>query len=362
MSQPVASKNLYELLGNDPELDPDREPEPPTKTVDKPQARSGKRTTGGDVAPKSGQRGEAAARAPRENFSGNERAIRDRTAGAANNRAKPTEDGARPDRRPRDSNDRGRGSRGGSSGYASRGMRGGRPPRDDRHSKSGIGEHDKQAAHGWGENTAEGELNDETTGLADARKEEGEGIVADDTPVDENGAPAAEAAEPEDKSKSYEQYLAEQLEKKAALNDRPLEVRKPNEGSSKKFPEGKAIARGETEEEFIAGSGGKNKRTRERKEKNVLDIDQAWIESDTPRGGAHGGPRGGRGGARGRGEGGRGRGEGRGRGGARGGRGGGEGRGERGDHHRGEGRGAFRGGRGQGPNIANSSDFPSLGA
>ena len=29
--------------GNDPELDPDREPEPPTKVIDKPAPRTGKR-------------------------------------------------------------------------------------------------------------------------------------------------------------------------------------------------------------------------------------------------------------------------------------------------------------------------------
>lgn len=31
------------VSGNDPELDSDREPEPPTKTIDKPAARHGKR-------------------------------------------------------------------------------------------------------------------------------------------------------------------------------------------------------------------------------------------------------------------------------------------------------------------------------
>jgi len=35
-------------LGNDPELDPNREPEPPTKAVDKPAARSGKRNAAAD--------------------------------------------------------------------------------------------------------------------------------------------------------------------------------------------------------------------------------------------------------------------------------------------------------------------------
>lgn len=34
---------LTPTTGNDPELDPDREPEPPTKAIDKPAARTGKR-------------------------------------------------------------------------------------------------------------------------------------------------------------------------------------------------------------------------------------------------------------------------------------------------------------------------------
>ncbi|PSK60270.1 hypothetical protein B9Z65_1168 [Elsinoe australis] len=365
MTTPIASKNAYELLGNDPELDSDREPDPPTKVVDKNLPRTGKRATGGDTAPARAGRGENAARGGRDNFTGNERAIRDKTAGAVQNRQKPTDDGLRQDRHRdrlrepnehRDVGGRGRSSRGGSQGYASRGMRGTRTARDDRHSRTGIAEHDKQAGHGWGENTAEGEFKDEQGGLADAKEEEKEGIVVDDTPVDENGVPVTEVEE--DKTMSYEQYLAQQLEKKAALNDRPLATRQANEGSSKKFPEGKAFARDDNED-FIAGSGGKKQRARERGEKKqVLDIDQTWKESDSGRGerGDRGG-RGGRGrgeGGRGRGEGGRGRGEGRGRGAPRGGRG--EGRG-------GDARGSFRGGRGGGPvNISDSSAFPSLGA
>lgn len=36
-------------LGNDPEQDPDREPEPPTKVADRPVQRSGKRNAGGEA-------------------------------------------------------------------------------------------------------------------------------------------------------------------------------------------------------------------------------------------------------------------------------------------------------------------------
>jgi len=197
-------------------------------------------------------------------------------------------------------------------------------------------------------------------------------VAVDTQPVDENGTPADQLpAEPEDKTKSYEQYLAEQLEKRAALNDRPLSARQANEGTSKKFPEGKAFARDEASEDFIAGSGGKAGRQRERKAKTTIDIDQAWVEGESAPRGEQRGERGGRGGrgdgrGRGRGEGGRGGGRGDfgGRGRGEGGRGRGEGRGRggfRGD--RGGDRGEFRGGRGAGqsPNITNAQDFPSLG-
>lgn len=114
-------------------------------------------------------------------------------------------------------------------------------------------------------------------------------------------------------------------------------MRKANEGSSKKFPEGKAIARDDEEDSYIAASGGKAKRERERKQKEFVELDDAKLHRET-----RDNFRGGRG--RGRGEF---RGESRGRG---RGRGGGEGRG--------------RGGRGgpPGPNVSDKNAFPSLGA
>ncbi|GAB7353075.1 hypothetical protein MBLNU459_g3623t1 [Dothideomycetes sp. NU459] len=358
--QSVVSKNLYELLGNDPELDPNREPEPPTKVIDKPVQRSGKRVPGAEPvreapAATAGGRG-----GRRDNFTGSEQAIRDKNAGSSNNRSKPVDDGVRQDRHSNrtrgEGEGRGRGSRGG------RGGRGGaRGPRDDRHDRSGVSgpnDHEKQAAHGWGAETGNAEWDDEKAAAADAKAEEKDGIIADSSvPVDADGVAADKIPEEEDNTKSYEQYLAEQLEKKAALSAGSLEIRKPNEGSSKKFPEGKAFARDETEENFIAGSGGKAKRERERKTKQTLDIDQAWKEEATPsadRGASRGGR--GRGEGRPRGDGARGRGEGRGRGG----RGRGEGRGEARGAPRGGAPRAARGG--PSPNLTSSSDFPSLGA
>ena len=176
--------------------------------------------------------------------------------------------------------------------------------------------------------------------------------------------PAAEP-EPEDNSRSYADYLAEQAEKKLKLGEGLKEARKPNEGSKqdKKWAEAKAFSKDDEDDEYIAGKGGKEKRERQRKEKNRLDVDLRYVE---PSGGRGGGDRGGRGG-RGRGEyrgGDRGRGGGRGRGDGYRGRGDGEFRG--GGGYRGSG-GDYRGGRGGGGgrdggsvNVADENAFPSL--
>jgi plasminogen activator inhibitor 1 RNA-binding protein len=223
-------------------------------------------------------------------------------------------------------------------------------------------EHEKQAAHGWGAETGTAELADEKAGEAMARAEANNdaGFTPDTTGADpafSNGPGAAgeavgedAAAEPEDNTKSYTQYLAEQAEKRAALSQN-LSVRKANEGSKQQFPEGKAFSR-ETED-FIAGSGGKAKKAKEaqdKKERLTLEGQYYQAAESGERGG-----RGGRGGAR---------------GGARGGRGGefrGE-RGSRGGRGRGDSRGGARGGerterggaRG-GFNATDESAFPALG-
>jgi len=330
----IASKNLFELLGNDPELDPDREPEPPTKAIDKPIARTGKRNTPA----------EPPVRDSRPSRGGSDGAYRSRGDGNQNRSRASGESG--------ESGYRGRGGRGRGAGRG----RGGHP--GDRHSRTGIAEHEKQVAHGWGGQTGGDEWADEKAGEAIAKEEEKEGVAtpgeawnADAQPADPfagegaGDAAPAEEAEPEDKTKSYTAYLAELAEKK--LNLGSTEARKPNEGNTKKFPEGKPLTK-EEEEAYMAGSGGKAKRERQRKEKTMLELDNERLHkepSDSFRGG-----RGGRG--RGRGEGGF-RGEGRGRGG----------------RGRGEGRGDFRGGRGgrggqssTTVNLSDTSAFPSLGS
>ncbi|KAJ4304576.1 hypothetical protein N0V90_000102 [Kalmusia sp. IMI 367209] len=325
----IASKNLYELLGNDPELDPERAtPVPPTKTVDKPAARTGKRNAPAEAPARSGLASNRDS-APKDSGSANDNYLRDRNVGADKNRSR----GARFD----DSGETGY-SRGGERGRGRGGRGRGRGGRGgDRHSRTGVADHDKQVAHGWGGNDGPAELADETAGEAIAQKDEKEAVTED---AAAEADPEAEP-EPEDKSKSYKEYLAELAEKKLSLGSQ--NVRKPNEGSSKKFPEGTAIARDEEEDSYIAGSGGKAKRTRERKEKAFVELDGDRLLQPAARDNFGGRGRGGRG----RGEG---RGEFRGRG-----RGRGEGRGE------GRGRGG-RGGAQSGPNLNDSNAFPSLGA
>jgi len=346
----VASKNLYELLGNDHDEDSDKEPEPPVKVIDKTPARTTKRNAPAEApAPKalvaSDGRGSR-----RGGYQGNEGAFRDRNAGSANNRGKPTDDSGQ-DRQSH----RTRGTYDGRGGRGSRGDR-----QFDRHSRTVGGESEKQAGHGWGANEGGAELDDEQAGEAIAKADQKEALTGDGdvAPTDGAGVEPAADAEPEDNSISYADYLAQQAEKKLALGTGVPEARKPNEGSKqdKKWANAKPISKDE-EEDFVAGSGGKAKRERERKQKQLLEIDQRFVEAPE---------RGGRGGFRGRG----GRGDGasrggRGEGGFRGGRGdgarGGRGRGD--GPHRGAPRGPPRANAGGTPiNTNDPSAFPSLGS
>ena len=252
----VESKNIYALLGNDEE-DSDT-PKAPVKTVDKTSTHTTKRNAGderprGNAAPAGGAR-----RGP----GGNEGAFRDRNAGSDRNRSKPTDDGS---------------GRGGGRGGRGRGGRGARFPRerDDRHTKGLPSGSEKQAAQSWGATEGEAELKDEQAGEAQAQKERDAEEAGD-----ENEQPVEE-----DKSVSYADYLAQLAEKKLAL-DSELKVRKPNEGSKlkKEWAAAKPLVK-DDDEDFIAGSGGKAKRERERKVKKVVDIDQRFVEHDRPRGG-----------------------------------------------------------------------------
>ncbi|KAK2604803.1 hypothetical protein N8I77_007703 [Diaporthe amygdali] len=330
----VASKNLYDLLGNDEEGS--ETPTAPVKTVTKTSTKTGKPNADGTgpagsaTAARSGGRG---------GFSANETAFRDGGVGSGANRRKPT------DEAPRGGSRGGRGARG-------RGGRGATHHRnaDDRHTKNIVPGSEKQAAQSWGATEGAAELNDEQAGEAIAQTEQKDAEAED---------AEAEAQEPEVKQVTLEAYLAEQAEKKLALNSN-TNTRKANEGvnskQEKKWADAKALVKDETED-FIAASAGKKQRERERKQKVHVDIDGRWQEpSERPREG-----RGGRGG----------------RGGARGDRGGE--RGDRGDRRGGAPRGAPRGGAPRGGdgfprggprggrgaaapiNTNDTSAFPSLG-
>lgn len=151
---------------------------------------------------------------------------------------------------------------------------------------------EKQAAQAWGAAEGKAELNDEQAAAEMAKNEQKEG---------EAEANEAEP-EPEEKVMSYDAYLAQQAEKKLAV-DTPQQVRQANEGSKldKKWEDAKPLVKDDGDEFISAANSGKSKRERERKVKNFLDIDQRYIEPERPRGrGGRGGARGGsRGGSRG---------------------------------------------------------------
>lgn len=233
-------------------------------------------------------------------------------------------------------------------------------------------DHVKQADQSWGAPTGDAEFADEKAGDAIAKAEEkdegaaggwdsGTADIGETKTADADGiAPAESAAptdapaapveepEPEDNSRSYSDYLAEQAEKKLKLGGGVPEARKANEGSKQKkeWENAKPMTKDE-EAEYFAGKGGKERREKQRKEKNILDVDFRFAEPST--GGRGGSERGGRG--RGRGDRGDFRGRGRGRG-----------------DFRGRGEGGSRGGRGgRGDSgsaplgITDDKAFPSLG-
>ena len=233
-----------------------------------------------------------------------------------------------------------------------------------------VSDHVKQADQSWGAPSGQAEWQDERAGQAIASEEQAGGWDASDAgPIDAADAAAATAAdnnsedaktkqtapeqpaaepEPEEKSKSYQDWLAEQAEKKLQLNAKPLEARKANEGSKqdKKWAGAKPLQK--EEDEYVAGKGGKPKRERERVQKEFVDVEFTRNEPVN------------RGGDRGRGRGRSDRGGSRGDRGDRGDRGG---RG-RGDGFRGRGDGSYRGarsGRETSVNVSDENAFPSLG-
>jgi plasminogen activator inhibitor 1 RNA-binding protein len=203
---------------------------------------------------------------------------------------------------------------------------------------------EKQVGQGWGAKKGDAEWNDEKAGEAIAKADENEA----QTPAE-----GAEPEEPIDKSKSYADYLAEQ----AATKRTELGVQEARAPAAivkdKKWDAAKELRRAEEEDNYIKPQEEKGRRERQRKEKNILDVDMRFVEQPRTRG--TGAPRGSGG-----------RGGGRGRGGDRPDRGD---RGDRGDRTERADRGGrgenTRGGRagGSGPTVTvDEKNFPSLGS
>ncbi|KAK2935497.1 Hyaluronan/mRNA-binding protein [Fusarium oxysporum f. sp. vasinfectum] len=233
----VVTKNPFAYLGND--SDGEEKPVVPVKTVDKNTARTTKRNVEPQAPVRAGGAG-----GNRRGPGGNEGAFRDRGAGSNRNQNRSTEEA------PRD------GPRGG-AGARVRGGRGARHARerDDRHPSKfgGHGGSDKQAAQSWGANEGTAELKDEQAGEAIAKDEQKDAVAED------AAAEAAAAEEEAEKQVSYEEYLAQQAEKKAAL-DSGLKVREANEGSKldKKWANAKPLENEEEDDQSAFPSLGGN--------------------------------------------------------------------------------------------------------
>ncbi|KAJ5692808.1 hypothetical protein N7462_002231 [Penicillium macrosclerotiorum] len=257
----VRSKNLYELLGN---IHPFAYPwqrsrarplqtcPPPARAVDRPSDRIGKRDAPKEAPvttpkPSSGRRG---GRGP----AGNDGAFRDRNAGRANNRAKPTDEAEQPPRRNR-------------------------APRGDRQSRTGQTDTRKQVQQGWGGESGDKNLADEQAGEKIAESDEKE----PQTPAEE---------EEPDNSKSFSAYLAEQAEK-SSLAAKPVRVANDGVEDSKWAS---AVELKKEESDYFQRTSEKKQREKQRKEKNFLDVDIRYTSEQpaTSSRGGRGGPRGGR--------------------------------------------------------------------
>lgn len=189
------------------------------------------------------------------------------------------------------------------------------PPRSDS---------EKNLHQGWGGDDGERELKAEQDAAADAKAEnkpEANGESSEwDAPATE-AAPAAAAdgeaapAEEVDNTKTYEEYLADLAAKKANLGGKNAGPREVEADKWEGFGAKVVKSQSGGDEYFVAGGKtAASSKPREKKQKEILEIEQTFNRPPVAGRGGRGGPRGG---PREGGRGGRGA-----RGGARGGRGG----------------------------------------
>ncbi|CAO1632761.1 unnamed protein product [Parajaminaea phylloscopi] len=219
--------------------------------------------------------------------------------------------------------------------------RGGRGRAFDRHSATDRVDSEKQVSQAWGGDDGKRELKAEEDGVADADAENKPATNGQSTPAaagewDEAAPAAAAPVEEVDNTKTLDEYLADLAAKKATLGGKGAAPRTV-EADAKWDNFGNKVVKtmDGSDEYFAASKTGGAARQRERKEKQLLEIEQQFNTPPVQQRGGRGGARGGRG------ESGRGRGEGRGRG----------------------GRGGARGARGAGSANVNLDDkraFPTL--
>ncbi|XAO27124.1 hypothetical protein I312_105966 [Cryptococcus bacillisporus CA1280] len=343
----VVSKNLFDLLGDDESPAPAAPKTAPKKSEPAPAQRN---------VPGAAPRGNAN-RGRGNNNRGTHTVTRDDRV--ADNEGTVTAGGFDGERVPasrkgnhtRDAHTKGpRGSRPAktSGGHTSAGnghYRGAKVPAQagerrqfERRNPTGTTDSQKKVEHGWGVNSGEAELKDEVEGEKDAKVEENAPQTPAEGVVGEAEAPAAEGEaeqEPEEVTKSYEEYLAERAQQNAAVS--ALGKKQTREVASE--IEGKAFVREAIDDFFSGKSKSTEAKAKPKKEKVFIEFDGQFAQpSRPPRRDREGGERSGERSGRGRGQ--------------RGGFGG----------QRGNNRGGARASRPAPINANDTKAFPALGA
>lgn len=153
----------------------------------------------------------------------------------------------------------------------------GRGRQFDRHSGTGIYDNEKKINKGWGE--------------AGTAEFQGAHDVLNPNDPDAAETRNSRAEEPEENTKTLEEYLAE---KKDAQSFRLNEARKANEGADDGQWKNAVVLEKEDDVFFIGKESEAKLRTKNKKEKVFLEIDQPAHRSNDDRRGGRGG-RGGRG-------------------------------------------------------------------
>ncbi|MBW0496980.1 hypothetical protein O181_036695 [Austropuccinia psidii MF-1] len=214
--------------------------------------------------------------------------------------------------------------RGASRGRGGRGRGGARfDERPDRHSASGTHDTDRKIASGWGAEEGKEELQAETDGWGDAKAAltptQAEGWGEANAAVDSaapvtNGHPTdtqdeeRKEQEEEDKTKTFEEYLAEKANSTNTLIGLKQDLRKPNEGvDDGQWKNAVKLVKAEEEEEvfFQGNNNAKEKKavgqgTKKNKEKTYIEVEPMGYRP--PRFASERGSGRGRGGGRGRGD------------------------------------------------------------